>query len=177
MEEKDYRINEEIKAKEVRVIGPDGKQIGIMSVKEALEEAEKYGLDLVEVAPNSNPPVCKIVDYGKFMYELKKKRKEAMKKQHRVSIKEMKFRPKTEEHDLQFKIKHIKNFLSEGNKVKVNIFFKGRELAHREIAEPVIKRIVQEVSEIAKVEKEPEFDGRRIVFLIAPKKSTKEQGG
>lgn len=170
MEEKEYRINDEIKSPEVRVVGPDGKQLGIMNIKEALDTAYKYDLDLVEVAPKVNPPVCKIMDYGKFKYELKKKKKEAQKKQHKIETKEMKFRPKTDEHDLQFKIKHIKKFLSEGNRVKINIFFRGRELAHKEMAERVIKRVMEETSELANVEREPQFEGRRVVFIIAPKK-------
>ncbi len=170
MELKEYRINEEIRAKEVRVVNPEGKQLGIMPLTEALKMADDYGLDLVEVAPMANPPVCKIMDYGKFKYEMKKKLKEAKKRQHRVLVKEMKFRPKTDEHDLQFKIKHIRKFLSDGDKVKVTIFFRGRELAHKEMANRVIDRVIEEVRDLARVEKEPSFEGRTITFVLSPTK-------
>ena len=177
MELKEYRINDEIRANTVRVIGPDGKQLGIMPIHEALQKAEDYALDLVEVAPNANPPVCKIMDYGKFKYEMKKKLKEAQKKQHRMDVKEMKFRPKTEEHDLQFKIKHIRKFLSDGDKVKVRIVFRGRELAHKEQADRVINRVIEEVRDIGEVEKQPSFEGRQIIFVIVPRKKGEKKGG
>ncbi len=164
-----YRVNERIRAKEVRLIGPDGKQIGIVPLSEALRKAEDFGLDLVEVAPNAKPPVCKIMDFGEFLYQEAKKAKEAKKKQNQPELKEIKLSPKTEKHDLDVKIKHILRFLNDKNKVKVRIVFKGRELAHPELADRVLQPIFEAVKDLAQVEKPPKFEGRQMVTILAPK--------
>jgi translation initiation factor IF-3 len=163
-----YRVNEEIRAKEVRVIGPDGKQIGIMSLSEALRKAEEFGLDLVEVAPTANPPVCKIMDFGEFLYQEAKKAKEAKKRQVQVEIKEIKLSPKTEKHDLEVKIKHILRFLNDKNKVKIRVIFKGRELTHPELADRVLQPIFEAVKDIAHIERPPKFEGRQMITILAP---------
>ncbi len=151
---------------EVRVIGPDGKQLGVMSRSEALSMARQYELDLVEVAPKSDPPVCRIMDYGKFKYQQSKKIQEARKKQSFIQIKEVKVRPKTEEHDLQIKIRNIRRFLEKGNKVKVSLMFRGREIAHPELAQRVMERISQSIQDIGTVETEPRLEGRFMTMMI-----------
>ena len=144
----------------MRLIGVDGKQVGIVSIQEALRRAGKEGLDLVEVAPNANPPVCRIMDYGKYKYEQKKKQQQAKKKQAQVQIKEIKLRPKIEEHDFQFKLKHIKRFLTEDKaRVKVMIWFRGREVVHKDLGKALLDRIIEEVKDIAKVDKPPQMKG------------------
>lgn len=165
-----YRINEKIRAKEVRLIGPDGKQIGIVAVSEALRMAEDYGLDLVEIAPNATPPVCKIMDFGQFLYQEAKKAKEAKKKQAVIEIKEIKLSPKTDKHDLEIKIKHILRFLEEKNKVKIRVVFKGRELSHPELADKVFATIFQAVEGKAQVESSPKLEGRQMIAVLAPLK-------
>ncbi|MGC9033602.1 MAG: translation initiation factor IF-3 [Thermosulfidibacteraceae bacterium] len=163
--------NEQIRFQEVRLIGPDGSQIGIISSKEALEKAREMGLDLVLVAPNANPPVCKIMDLGKYKYELKKKAKEAKKKQKIILVKELRLRPKIEEHDYKVKLKHAREFIEEGNKVRVVLRFKGREIAHSEAGLELLKRFANDLSDIAIVEKEPEPDGMNTFMVLAPKPS------
>ncbi len=163
-----YRVNEQIRAKEVRLIGPDGKQIGIVSLSQALRYAEDYGLDLVEIAPTAKPPVCKIMDFGEFLYQQAKKAKEAKKKQAQVELKEIKLSPKTDKHDLEVKIKHILRFLEDKNKVKIRIVFKGRELAHPELAERVLKPIFDAVKEKAHIELSPKMEGRQLITILAP---------
>jgi len=154
----------------VRLIGVDGKQIGIVSIQEALRRAEEEGLDLVEVAPNANPPVCRVMDYGKYKYEQKKKQQQAKKKQAQVQIKEIKLRPKIEEHDFQFKLKHIKRFLTEDKaRVKVMIWFRGREVVHKDLGKALLDRIIEEVKDIAKVDKPPQMEGRNMVMFLVPK--------
>ena len=154
----------------MRLIGVDGKQIGIVSIQEALRRAEEEGLDLVEVAPNANPPVCRIMDYGKYKYEQKKKQQQAKKKQAQVQIKEIKLRPKIEEHDFQFKLKHIKRFLTEDKaRVKVMIWFRGREVVHKDLGKALLDRIIEEVKDIAKVDKPPQMEGRNMVMFLVPK--------
>ena len=165
---KKYRINEQIRAREVRLIGPDGKQIGIVSLSEALRYAEDYGLDLVEVAPNAKPPVCKIMDFGEFLYQEAKKAKEAKKKQVQVELKEIKLSPKTEKHDLEVKIKHILRFLEDKNKVKIRVVFKGREIVHPEMADRVLQPIFEAVKDKAKIEMAPKFEGRQLITILAP---------
>ncbi|MFN4131642.1 MAG: translation initiation factor IF-3 [Caldimicrobium sp.] len=165
-----YRINEKIKAKEVRLIGPDGKQIGIVPISEALRIAENYGLDLVEIAPSATPPVCKIMDFGQFLYQEAKKAKEAKKKQTVIEIKEIKLSPKTDKHDLEIKIKHILRFLEEKNKVKIRVVFKGRELSHPELADKVFATIFQAVEGKAQVESPPKLEGRQMIAVLAPLK-------
>ncbi|HPA15290.1 MAG TPA: translation initiation factor IF-3 [Desulfobacterales bacterium] len=162
-------INEEIKAKEVRVIDPNGQQVGIVPIYKALEAAADFGLDLVEISPNASPPVCKIMDYGRYRYELTKKQQEAKKKQSAFQIKEIKIRPKTGDHDLNVKIGHIKKFLEKKDKVKVTVVFRGREITLSQIGRDLLSKIVEETGEIAVVEQSPKFEGRTIVMILSPK--------
>jgi translation initiation factor IF-3 len=162
-------INKNIRAKEVRVIDPDGNQIGIIPTYKALATAGDFGLDLVEISPNANPPVCKIMDYGRYKYELTKKKQEAKKKQSTFQLKEIKVRPKTGEHDLQTKINHIKKFIAKKDKVKVTVIFRGREITLSQLGRDVLERIIQETEEFAAVEQYPKFEGRTMYMLLAPK--------
>jgi len=153
----------------VRVIDPEGKQMGILAVKEAIRIAEERGLDLVEVAPNSQPPVCRIMNYGKYKYQQSKRTQEARKHQTVIHIKEVKVRPRTEEHDFQFKLRHVKRFLDEGNKVKISILFRGREIAHPEFGKEMLNRFVEELKDIMVIEQFPRLEGRNMVMIMAPK--------
>ncbi len=162
-------INEKIKAPEVRVIDSEGTQLGIIPLKEALSVASEEGLDLVEVDPNSNPPVCRIMDYGKFRYKQSKKIHEAKKSQTTFQVKEVKIRPNTEEHDIEYKVGHIKRFLGSGNKAKVCIVFKGREIAYREMGVNILNKIAEEVKDMGIVEQQPKLEGRNMAIVIAPK--------
>jgi translation initiation factor IF-3 len=154
---------------EVRVIGADGSQLGVMPTHEALRSAEESGLDLVEVSPKAMPPVCRIMDFGKFKYENSKKQKQAKKHQTLVLLKEVKFRPKTEVHDLEFKVRAIRRFLEEGNKVKLVVAFRGREIVHPETGQMVLQKVVQRVVDIAAVEQIAMMEGRRMSMVIGPK--------
>ena len=154
---------------EVRVIGSDGAQLGILPIKKALELAIQEELDLVEVAPNAEPPVCKIMDYGKFKYQQNKRSQEAKKKQTVIQVKEVKIRPKTDEHDLLVKIKHIRRFLVQKDKAKVTILFRGREIAYADQGEKVLERVREELKEEAVVEQLPKMEGRNMVMILAPK--------
>jgi translation initiation factor IF-3 len=151
------------------LINSEGEQVGIIPIKEALEAAAEAGLDLVEVSPNANPPVCKIMDYGRYRYEQTKKKHEAKKKQSTFQIKEIKVRPKTGEHDLQVKIGHIKKFIGKKDKVKVSVIFRGREITLSELGREVLQKIIDETEEFAIVEQEPKFEGRILVMVLAPK--------
>jgi len=153
----------------VRLIGPEGEQIGILPTKEALERAETLGLDLVEVSPNSRPPVCRIMDFGKYKYELSKKDRQAKKRQHSFQLKEMRFRPKIDEHDFEFKTKHVRNFLESGSKVRVYVMFRGREMAYQEYGRKVLDRVAEELKDIATVESAPKMEGRNMNMLVAPR--------
>jgi len=164
------RINEKIIARKVRLIGPDKEALGIVSIQDALHKAREYGLDLVEIAPKANPPVCKIIDYSKLIFEESKKAREAKKKQHSTQLKEVKFRPRTDEHDYNFKVKHIKEFLEKGNKVKVTIQFRGREMAHKELGWELFKRIKEELEECGDFEQDPRMEGRFLIGFVSPKK-------
>jgi translation initiation factor IF-3 len=164
------RVNQQIRISPVRVIDPEGEQVGILPIERALEIAEELGLDLVEVAPMARPPVCRIMDYGKFKYEEQRKAREARKKQHQVQLKEVKMRPGIEDHDFEFKIRHARRFLEEGNKVKLTMMFRGRQMAHPEIGREVLDRVVQEVADIAKVEASPNMEGRSMTMVLAPTK-------
>jgi translation initiation factor IF-3 len=166
---KRININSRIQAQAVRVIDPDGKQLGIMTVKEALEVAQGFELDLVEVAPNSNPPVCRIMDYGKFLYHESKKTQEARKRQSTISVKEVKIRPSIDEHDIQFKLRHIQKFLQEKNKVKVTVLFRGREITHPELGKEIMGRVRKEIEDLGTPESEPRFEGRSIIMFLVPK--------
>jgi translation initiation factor IF-3 len=164
---RDARTNRRIRARELRVIGPEGEQLGVLPLEAALAKAQEYGLDLVEVSPMAKPPVCKIMDYGKFKYEAKKKASEAKKKQTIVKLKEVKFRPKTEEHDYAFKVKAIREFLAEGNKARVTVMFRGREITHREIGQNILRRIENELKDIAVVEQPSRLEGRLLFMILA----------
>ncbi len=153
----------------MRVIDPDGNQVGVVPTRKALETALEFGLDLVEVSPNANPPVCKIMDYGRYKYEQTKKRQEAKKKQSTFSVKEIKVRPKTGEHDLQTKIGHIKKFIGKKDKVKVTVLFRGREFTLKNQARDLLVKIAEETAEIAGVEQMPKFEGRTMMMILAPK--------
>ena len=166
---KEVAINWDIKAPEVRVIDPDGKQVGVLPVKEAIKIAEERGLDLVEVAPNSQPPVCRIMNYGKYKYQQSKRTQEARKHQTVIRIKEVKVRPRTEEHDFQFKLRHVKRFLDEGNKVKISILFRGREIAHPEFGKELLNRFIEAVKDVMVIEQSPRLEGRNMVMILAPK--------
>jgi translation initiation factor IF-3 len=165
---KDVRINREIRAREVRAIDPEGKQLGVLPLVEALRLAANVELDLVEVSSKTDPPVCRIMDYGKFKYQQSKKAHDARKKQAVVHIKEVKMRPKTEEHDLQFKVKHIERFLKEGDKIKVTVVFRGREITFPEQGRNLLGRIRELVKEWGKVEQDPRFEGRNCVMILSP---------
>jgi len=153
----------------VRVIGTEGEQIGIMATREALRLAQEKGFDLVEVSPYAKPPVCKIMDYGRYKYELSKKAKDAKKKQRFWHLKEMRFRPKTEDHDYTFKMKHIREFLSQGNKVKVFVGFRGREMAHKEFGQKIMDRLQADLVDVGIVEQKPKMEGRNLTMTMVPK--------
>lgn len=165
------RINEKIRADTVRLIGPDGEQVGIVGVPEALGYADRLNLDLVEVAPMASPPVCKVMDYGKYRYEQEQKAKEARKRQTTISIKEIKLRPKIDDHDFDTKKGHVERFLNKGDKVKLTIMFRGRELVHPHLGERLLRRMADDLAEIGEVESEPNLDGRNMVMMLAPKRT------
>lgn len=152
------------------MIDPEGGQLGILPIEQALEKAQELGLDLVEVAPMARPPVCRIMDYGKFRYEEQRKAREARKKQHRVDIKEVKMRPGIEDHDFDFKARHARRFLEEGNKVKITMMFRGRQMAHPEIGREVLQRVVSELADVGKVESHPTMEARSMTMVLAPLK-------
>lgn len=162
-------INQEIRAKEVRVIDPDGNQLGILPTYRALAAAADFGLDLVEVSPTANPPVCKIMDYGRYKYELVKKKQEAKKKQSTFQVKEIKVRPKTSDHDLSVKIEHIKKFIGKKDKVKVTVVFRGREITLTQLGRELLEKIVSSTADTAVVEQTPKFEGRAMIMILAPK--------
>ena len=162
-------MNEEINAPTVRLVGPDGEMIGIVSAREALAKAGEYGLDLIEISPNAEPPVCKVMDHGKFKYELQKRLNEARKKQKVIEIKEIKMRPGIDDHDYEVKMRSVRRFLDEGDKVKMTIRFRGREMAHMDLGGKVLERIRADVDGIAKIEQFPRTEGRMMTMIIAPK--------
>ncbi|MCA3337853.1 MAG: translation initiation factor IF-3 [Alphaproteobacteria bacterium] len=163
------RINDEIRVPQVRLIDDAGEMIGVMSAREALIRAYDVGLDLVEISPNAVPPVCKILDYGKYKYEQQKKANEARKKQKVVEIKEIKVRPNIDDHDYDVKMKQMRNFIGEGDKVKVTLRFRGREMAHQELGVKVLERIRNDLTELVKVEQMPKLENRQMVMVVAPK--------
>ena len=164
------RVNERIRAPEIRLIGADGENVGVVTPERALTMAEEAGLDLVEISPNATPPVCKIMDYGKFKYETQKKEAEARKNQKIIEIKEVKFRPGTEEADYQVKMRNLVRFLAEGDKAKVTLRFRGREMAHQEIGRRLLERVSTDLNLIATIEQFPLMEGRQMVTVFAPKK-------
>ena len=162
------RANERIRALDVQVIGSDGKNLGAMPLNKAIELAKQERLDLIEISPNANPPVCKIMDMGKYKYDLQKKANLAKKKQKTVLLKEIKLRPGTEIHDYNFKIKNARKFIIKGDKVKFTVKFKGREMQHTQLGKDLMTRIIEETKDVAKVESQPKFEGRQMVMIIQP---------
>jgi len=167
---KRVRRNAEINSPQVRVIGPNGEQVGIMAVQDALRSAESSGLDLVEVAPGAEPPVCRIMDYGKFVFEQNKKAQSARRKQKQIQVKEVKFRPGTEEGDYQVKLRNLIKFLTQGDKAKVTLRFRGREMVHQEIGAALLKRVQQDLEDYGSVEQQPLMEGRQMVMVIGPRR-------
>jgi translation initiation factor IF-3 len=163
------RVNDEIRSREVQLIDQDGKNHGTVEFRQAIELAQAAGLDLVEIAPNSVPPVCKILDYGKYKFQAQKKAAEARKKQKVVEIKEIKLRPMIDDHDYDVKMRAMKRFFEEGDKVKVTLRFRGREMAHQELGAKLLNRVKGDTLTIAKVEQEPKYEGRQIVMVLAPR--------
>jgi translation initiation factor IF-3 len=166
---KTVNVNNEIRAATVRVIGEDGSQLGIVPLRQALDIAKESGLDLVEVAPQLDPPVCRIMDYGKFRYQQTKKVHEAKKRRTIIQVKEVKLRPKTEEHDYQFKLRNIRRFLTKKNKTKVSLMFRGREIQYQEAARGILNRIAEETKDLAFIEQEPRLEGRNMTMVLGPK--------
>lgn len=162
-------MNADILNEEVRCIAPDGEQLGVMKTEDAITEADSHGLDLVEVSPNADPPVCKILDYGKFKFEAQKKRNEAKKKQKVIEVKEIKLRPNIDEHDYQVKMRSVQKFLDDGDKVKITLRFRGREMAHQELGVNVLNRVREDTDDVAKIEAFPKLEGRQMIMVIAPK--------
>ncbi|HET7692939.1 MAG TPA: translation initiation factor IF-3 [Gemmatimonadota bacterium] len=162
------RVNEQIRLSPVRLIDTDGAQLGVVPVDQAMSAAREKGMDLVEVAPNARPPVCRIMDYGRYKYEQAKAEREAKRKQHVTQMKEIKMRPNIEEHDFEFKTRHIKRFLSERDKVKVTIMFRGREMAHTENGKEVLDDVVEEIGDLAVVEQQARLEGRNMFLILAP---------
>lgn len=166
----DTRINDQIRVAEVRLIDAEGEQAGVVKTADALARAEEAGLDLVEISPNAAPPVCRIMDYGKFLYQKSKKQAEAKKNQKQIQVKEIKFRPGTEEGDYQVKLRKIREFLEEGDRVKVSLRFRGREMAHQELGLEMLQRVGKDVEDIGQVEQAPQAMGRQMIMQLTPKK-------
>jgi translation initiation factor IF-3 len=164
------RINERIRVPEVRVIGEDGEQLGVMETRDAIRRAREQGLDLVEVAATADPPVCRIIDFGKFQYEAKKKANEAKKKQVIITVKEVKFRPGTDDHDYDYRMKHAREWLTGGDKVKATIWFRGREMTHRELGSRILERLEKDLADVGEVEARPRMEGNQMFIILAPKK-------
>jgi translation initiation factor IF-3 len=162
-------VNDRIRGGDIRLIGPAGENYGVVSPNRALMMAEEAGLDLVEISPTAVPPVCKIMDFGKFKYETQKREAEARKKQHIIEIKEIKFRPGTDDHDYQVKMRAVLKFLSEGDKVKVTLRFRGREMAHQQLGLDLLNRVASDVGEAGKIEQMPKLEGKQMVMMVAPK--------
>ena len=162
-------MNEDIEARSVRLVGADGSMLGVVGIHEAMGEAQAAGLDLVEVSPNAEPPVCKVLDYGRFKYEAQKKKNEARKKQKTIEVKEIKMRPGIEQHDYDTKMRSVRRFLDEGDKVKVTLRFRGRELAHQEVGRAVLQRVQNELGDLVKVEQFPKMEGRQMVMVMSPR--------
>lgn len=168
--EKKPRVNEEIRVPEVRLIGADGEQLGVLPTQQAIKMSEESGFDLVEVSPEASPPVCRVMDYGKYKFEMSKRKAAARKKQKQIQIKEIKLRPATEDADYKVKLRNISKFLEEGDKAKVTIRFRGREMSHPELGMQLLQKMIAELGEQATVEQAPKFEGRQIVMVLGPKK-------
>ncbi|TDS91457.1 translation initiation factor 3 (bIF-3) [Pelagimonas phthalicica] len=162
------RVNDRIRAPEIRLIGAEGENVGVVTPARAMDMAEQAGLDLVEISPNANPPVCKIMDYGKFKYEQQKRESEARKKQKTIEVKEVKFRPGTDKHDYDVKMRNVFKFLEGGDKVKVTLRFRGREMAHQQLGRELLERVAEDVKELGKIENMPKMEGRQMVMMIGP---------
>ena len=167
-EQRGPRVNQQIRGKRVRVIDPDGNQLGILTPEDAWAAAAKHNLDLVEVSPNAQPPVCRIMDFGKFKYEQSKRDREARKRQKVVTIKELRIRPKIDEHDFEVKAKNARKFLAEGDKVKISVRFRGREIVHQDLAREKLKSMAEELSELSAVESFPRMEGRQMIMILSP---------
>ncbi len=163
-------MNDRIRASEIRLIGADGENIGVVSPERGIELAYEAGLDLVEISPNAKPPVCKIMDFGKFKYETQKRESEARKKQKTIEIKEVKFRPNTDKHDYDVKMRNVFKFLGNGDKVKVTLRFRGREMAHLELGRALLERVAADIEEVGKVDSMPKMEGRQMIMMISPLK-------
>lgn len=166
----DHRVNDRIDSREVRLVDADGEMVGVVPIREALARAAESGLDLVEISPNAVPPVCKILDYGKFKYEAQKRANAARKKQRIIEVKEIKMRPGIDDNDYNIKMKKVRSFLDEGDKVKVTMRFRGREMSHQHIAMDILSKVRDEVADLAKVEQFPKMEGRQMVMVMAPLK-------
>jgi translation initiation factor IF-3 len=162
-------VNREIRIPQVRVIGPDGEQMGVMPTADALRKAQELGYDLVEVAPTAQPPVCRIMDYGKYKYELQKKEHRSRRHQKSTHVKEIKLRPRTDKHDLEIKIRQIKGFLADGNKTKVTLTYRGREMANQEMGRAVMNTVITELASVGTIEYPPRMEGRNLIMVVAPK--------
>lgn len=162
------RVNDRIRAPEIRLIGAEGENLGVQPPRRAMELAEQAGLDLVEISPNANPPVCKIMDFGKFKYEQQKRESEARKKQKIIEVKEVKFRPGTDTHDYDVKMRNVLKFLENGDKVKITLRFRGREMAHQNLGRELLERVAEDVKEVGKVENMPKMEGRQMIMMIGP---------
>ncbi|WP_441374857.1 translation initiation factor IF-3 [Vogesella aquatica] len=169
-QEREPRINGEITGREIRLVGEEGEQLGIVTVREALAMAEEREVDLVEISPTAQPPVCKLMDYGKFKYQQSKKKHEAKLKQKQIQVKEIKFRPGTDDGDYNVKLRSLIRFLTEGDKAKITLRFRGREMAHQDIGLALLKRVEADLAEVGTVEQFPKLEGRQMVMMIAPKK-------
>ncbi len=163
------RVNTQITASQVRVIGPDGEQLGILPIEAALAKSQEYNLDLVEVAPHADPPVCKVMDYGKFRYQQQKRAHEAKKKQVVIQVKEIKVRPKIDEHDYDFKLQHVKRFLKGGDKAKISVVFRGREIVHKDLGQKLLERFIEDTQDFGEVESLPQMEGRNMMLILMPK--------
>jgi len=171
----DNRINTQIHAVQVRVVGPEGEQLGILSRNEALEKAREYSLDLVEVAPTADPPVCKVMDYGKFRYQQQKRAHDAKKKQTVIQVKEIKVRSKIDEHDYQFKLEHVKRFLRDGDKAKISVVFRGREIVHKDLGQKLLDRFIEDTKEFGEIEGLPKMEGKSLTLLLTAKSQKSEK--
>jgi translation initiation factor IF-3 len=171
---KDFRINEEIRVREVRLVDTEGGQLGIMPIRDALKIADENQLDLVEIAPQAKPPVCRIMDFGKYKYEQSKKEKETRKKQKVIEVKEIKMRPNIEDHDFQVKVKNAERFLKEGDKVKASIIFRGREIVHTQLGRQLLVRLAEEIKELGMVERQPKLEGKNMIMIISPLQDKQE---
>jgi len=170
---KDFRINDEIRVRDIRVVDTDGNQLGIMPTREALKLAEEKQLDLVEIAPQAKPPVCRIMDFGKYKYEQSKREKEARKKQKIIDIKEVKMRPNIEDHDFLVKAKNAARFLKDGDKVKATMIFRGREIVHTQLGRVLLVRLAEDLKDICNVERQPKLEGKNMIMILTPKQDTK----